>query len=31
MEKDFKEAIDKSTKAMAELEEKVEDIVKDLS
>ncbi len=31
MEKDFKEAIDKSTKAMKELEEKVEAIAGDLS
>jgi uncharacterized phage infection (PIP) family protein YhgE len=31
MEKDFKEAIDKSTKAMKELEEKVEDIAGELS
>ena len=31
MEKDFKEAIDKSTKAMKELEDKVEDIAVDLS
>ena len=31
MEKDFKEAINKSTKAMGELESKVEDIAEELS
>lgn len=31
MEKDFKEAIEKSTKAIKELEDKVEDIAEDLS
>ncbi|NEW60528.1 hypothetical protein GSY74_04460 [Sulfurovum sp. bin170] len=31
MEKDFKEAVEKSTKAMKELEGKVEDIAEDLS